>query len=164
MLLLKRYKLVLSAVLALGMNLMISPVCAQEASPFTQLAGNWRGYGTVRLTDGRSDRLACRGNYAVKAGGSQLSLSIRCESANNKIDMRSSLDYERGRVSGHWQERNFGLEGEVAGSAAASRLNLQFSGQLQGSMAVTISGASHRVSVTTAGPGFRDVSISFSRG
>jgi hypothetical protein len=155
-------KLVASALL--GTALMSEAVLAQEANPFAQLAGNWRGYGNVRLTDGRSERLSCRGSYSVRTGGSQLSLSIRCESADTKIDMRSSLDYEGGRVSGHWQERNFRLEGEVGGSAAGARVNLQFSGQLQGSMVVAISGATHRVSVTTVGPGFRDVSISFSRG
>lgn len=118
----------------------------------------------MRLLDGRSEHLSCRGTYAQKAGGSQLSLSIRCQSENNKIDMRSSLTYEGGGVSGHWEERNFGLEGEVNGSATPNNLRLQISGQLQGSMAVSISGSSHRVSVTTAGPGFKSVSITFSRG
>jgi hypothetical protein len=137
---------------------------AQAANPFTQLAGSWRGSGVVRLLDGRSERLSCRGTYAEKAGGSQLSLSIRCQSENNKIDMRSSLSYENGGVAGHWEERNFGLEGDVMGSAAAASLRLQISGQLQGSMAVSVSGSSHRVTVTTAGPGFKSVSITFSRG
>jgi hypothetical protein len=137
---------------------------AQAANPFAQLAGSWRGSGVVRLLDGGSEHLSCRGTYEQKAGGSQLSLSIRCQSENNKIDMRSSLSYENGGVAGHWEERNFGLEGEVNGSAAASNLRLQISGQLQGAMAVFVSGASHRVSVTTAGPGFKSVSITFSRG
>jgi hypothetical protein len=78
--------------------------------------------------------------------------------------MRSSLTYESGGVAGHWEERNFGLEGEVNGSAAATSLRLQISGQLQGSMAVLVSGSSHRVNVTTAGPGFKSVLITFSRG
>jgi hypothetical protein len=149
---------------ALSTASIASTAFAQGTNPFAQLAGSWRGSGQVRLVDGRSERLSCRGTYAQKAGGSELSLSIRCQSENNKIDMRSSLTYEGGRVSGHWQERNFGLEGEVNGSAAASRLSLQLRGQLVGSMSVSMSGATHQVSVTTAGPGFRSVSITFSRG
>jgi hypothetical protein len=137
---------------------------AQAANPFAQLAGSWRGSGVVRLADGRNERLSCVGTYAQKAGGSGLSLSIRCESENNNIDMRSSLIYENGGVAGHWQERNFGLEGDVNGSAAATSLRLQISGQLQGSMAVSVSGSSHQVNVTTAGPGFKSVLITFSRG
>lgn len=141
-----------------------SSVLAQAASPFAQLAGSWHGSGTVRLMDGRSEHLSCRGSYSQRAGGSELSLTIRCQSENNKIDMKSSLTDEGGRVSGHWSEHNFGLEGDLSGRSAANRISLQISGQLQGSMTVSVNGASHHVSISTGGPGFRSVSIAFSRG
>ena len=43
----------------------------------------------------------------------ELTLTIRCQSPSNKIDMKSDISYEGGRLSGHWSERNFGLEGDV---------------------------------------------------
>ncbi len=141
-----------------------SAVLAQAATPFIQLAGNWHGSGQVRLTDGSSERLSCRGSYSQKSGGTELSLSIRCQSANSKIDMKSGLSYEDGRVSGHWEERSFGLEGEANGSASANKLSLRISGQLQASMSVTMSGSTHHVSIASRGPGFTNVSIAFSRG
>ncbi len=141
-----------------------SAVLAQAPSPFSQLAGSWHGSGQVRLTDGHSERVTCRGTYSSRSGGAELSLSIRCQSENHKIDMKSGLSYEGGRVSGHWQEKIFGLEGDVNGRAAANRLSLQISGQLQASMTISVNGASQQVSISTQGPGFKSVSIAFSRG
>jgi len=139
-------------------------VYAQAATPFSQLAGSWHGSGQVRLTDGHSERLSCRGTYSQKSGGTELSLAIRCQSENNKIDMKSSISYEGGSLSGHWSERNFGLEGDVNGRAAANKFTVQISGQLQGSMTVSVSGSSHQVHISSGGPGFNSVSIAFSRG
>lgn len=139
-------------------------VLAQASTPFSQLAGNWHGSGKVRLTDGHSERLTCRGTYSQRSAGTELLLAIRCQSENNKIDMKSNISYEGGRLSGHWSERNFGLEGDVNGRAAANRFSVQFSGQLQGSMTISVTGSSHHVSISSAGPGFSSVSIAFSRG
>ncbi len=141
-----------------------SVVLAQGATPFSQLAGSWHGSGQVRLTDGHAERLSCRGTYSQKSGGTELSLAIRCQSENNKIDMKSNITYEGGSLSGHWSERNFGLEGEVNGKSAANKFTVQISGQLQGSMTVAVTGASHQVHISSGGPGFSSVSIAFSRG
>jgi hypothetical protein len=151
--------------LALFLSLAWSSAAyAQATTPFSQLAGSWHGSGQVRLTDGRSERLSCRGSYSQKSGGSELSLTIRCQSENNKIDMKSAITEEGGRLSGRWEERNFGLEGDINGRAAANKMTLQISGQLQASMTVTLTGATHSVSISSGGPGFKSVSISFSRG
>jgi hypothetical protein len=141
-----------------------SAAYSQAATPFSQLAGSWHGSGQVRLTDGRSERLSCRGSYSQRSRGSELSVTIRCQSENNKIDMKSAISEEGGRLSGHWEEHNFGLEGDISGTAAANRLSLQISGQLQASMTVILTGATHSVSISSGGPGFKSVSISFTRG
>jgi hypothetical protein len=146
---------------AIGAN---SAVLAQATTPFSQLAGSWHGSGQVKLTDGHSERLSCRGSYSQKSGGSELTLAIRCQSENNKIDMKSGITDEGGRLSGHWEERTYGLEGDVSGQSAANKLSLRISGQLQGAMTVTVSGATHHVNISSGGPGFTSVSIAFSRG
>ncbi len=137
---------------------------AEGSTPFSQLAGSWKGSGQVRLDDGRSERLSCRGYYVEKAKGAELSIAIRCQSDTNKIEMRSGLTYENGRVNGHWEERTFSAEGTMSGSASANKLNLRISGQVTGSMSVSVNGSTHRVGITTAGPGFKGVTITFSRG
>ena len=136
---------------------------AESATPFSQLAGSWHGGGQVKYNDGSNERLSCRGTYSQKSGGNELTLTIRCQSPSNKIDMKSDISYEGGRLSGHWSERNFGLEGDVDGSSAANRFTVRISGQLQGSMTVSVTGATHHVSISTGGPGFKSVSIAFSQ-
>ncbi len=137
---------------------------AEGATPFAQLAGSWHGGGQVKYNDGSNERLSCRGSYSQKSGGSELTLTIRCQSPSNKIDMKSDISSEGGRLSGHWSERNFGLEGDVDGSAGTNKFTVRISGQLQGSMTVSVSGSTHNVSISTGGPGFKSVSIAFSRG
>jgi hypothetical protein len=137
---------------------------AGNETPFAQLSGNWHGGGKVRYNDGSNERLSCRGKYSQKSGGTELRLAIRCQSPSNKIDMKSDISYEGGRLSGHWSEKHFGLEGDVSGRSAANKFTVRISGQLQGSMTVSVRGSTHRVSIATTGPGFRSVSISFSRG
>ena len=137
---------------------------AQSGTPFSQLAGSWHGGGSVKYSDGSNEHLTCRGNYSQKSAGAELTLAIRCQSPSNKIDMKSNISYEGSRLSGHWSEKNFGLEGDVDGSLGANRFTVRISGQLQGSMTVSVNGASHSVNISTAGPGFKAVSISFSKG
>ncbi len=139
-------------------------VMADSATPFAQLSGNWHGGGKVRYNDGSNERLSCRGKYSQRSGGTELRLKIRCKSPSNKIDMKSDISYERGRLSGHWSERHFGLEGDVSGRSAPNKFTVRISGQLQGSMTVSVKGSTHRVNIATTGPGFKSVSISFSRG
>jgi hypothetical protein len=160
-------KLNLSAKLALALALALpvsAAALAESATPFSLLAGSWHGGGSVKYSDGSNEHLSCRGNYNSKSGGSELTLLIRCTSPSNKIDMKSEVSYEGGRVTGHWSEKTFGLEGEFNGNASPNKFSVQISGQLQGAMTVSVNGASHQVSISTSGPGFKSVSIAFSKG
>ncbi len=105
---------------------------AQGATPFSQLAGSWHGGGSVKYNDGSNEHLSCRGTYSQKSGGTELALTIRCQSPSNKIDMKSNISYEGGRLSGHWSERNFGLEGDVAAARQPNRFSVQISGPAPG--------------------------------
>ncbi len=133
-----------------------------EETPFAQLAGSWKGSGRVRLEDGRSERLSCRGHYSRK-GGSELTIAIQCQSEANTIDMHGHIASEGGRLSGNWEERTYGAEGELSGVVSASKISLRITGQVSGSMVVSLSGATHQVAISTAGPGFKGVSITFTR-
>jgi hypothetical protein len=146
-----------------GVALAPAASLAEEGAVFSQLAGTWKGSGQVRLLDGRSERLSCRGYYTQK-GGLELTLAIRCQSDANKIEMRGTLANKGGRLSGHWEERNFNAEGDLSGAASANKISLRISGQVTGSMTVSVSGATHQVGISTGGVGFKGVSITFSRG
>ena len=137
---------------------------AEGATPFAQLAGSWHGGGQVKYNDGSNERLSCRGSYSQKSGGSELTLTIRCQSPSNKIDMKSDISSEGGRLSGHWSERNFGLEGDVDGSAGSQQVHRADIGSASRIDDSFSERRTHNVSISTNGPGFKTVSIAFSRG
>lgn len=136
---------------------------AEDASPFSKLAGSWSGSGTARFEDGKSEHLSCRGNYTIRNGGTGLGLALRCASAGSKIDMRSALNYQGGRVSGSWEERTFNASGDVSGRASNSSMNLAIGGGLSGSMSVSFSGSSQSVSIKTSGTALKGVTIRLRR-
>jgi hypothetical protein len=152
-----------SAPLAMALAAIATPAAAQ--TPFNALAGSWSGGGQIRLGDGRTERLSCRANYNPRAGGSSMGMSIRCASPSYRIELRSSLQYAAGgQVSGTWEERSFNQAGTISGRASSGALNMSFSGNINGSLNVSYSGSSQRVSITTGGNGFSSVSLSLSKG
>jgi hypothetical protein len=137
---------------------------AEGVGPLSRLAGSWGGSGTARFEGGQSERLNCRGHYTIKAGGSGVGLALRCASASAKIDMRSSLVVQNGRVTGSWEERTFNAMGSVSGKASPGSLSLANSGGgLSGSMSMTFTGSSQSVRITASGTSLKGVSINLRR-
>lgn len=151
-----------AALLALLASASTSP--ARTENVFNELAGNWAGLGQIQLDGGKTERVGCRGYYNLKDAGAVLSLVIRCASSSYKIELRSLLKDEGGRVSGTWEERTFNATGDITGRATAGALTLVISGNINGSMSVTQNGGQHQVSIKTAGTSFTGVSINMSRG
>jgi len=138
---------------------------AAAESPFSSLAGTWRGSGQIRLEGGKSETIRCKAYYTTNSGGAELGMAIRCASASNKIEMRATLNYvSGGRVSGKWEERTFNATGAVAGKASSDRLSLSIDGGgLNGRMSVRLGGSSQSVSISTSGSVFRGLNLSLSR-
>ena len=132
-------------------------------TPFNDLAGIWSGGGQLRLTGGTSEQLTCRAYYTPKAGGADLGMAIRCASSSYKIELRSSLHYEGGSVSGSWEERTFNAGGVLSGKAAGGNINLSFSGPISGSLHVTYGGSSQKVAISTTGSELAGISLNLSR-
>jgi hypothetical protein len=145
-----------AAVLLLG-------VPAVAGSPFSSLVGTWSGKGTARLEGGKSERLSCKGYY-TGSGGSELRLNIICANPSTKVELRSILKYQNGRVTGTWEERNYNQTGTISGSASESKMRLSIGGgAMTGSLSVSIGGSSQSVSLSTSGSVLKGVSITFAR-
>lgn len=140
------------------------PASAESASPLSTLVGNWNGRGTLRFEGGRSERISCRGYYTAN-GAAGLKLALRCASPSASIDLRSSLQYRGGRVTGTWEERSFNASGAIAGRATSGNMNLAVhGGGLSGSMSVSFSGSKQSVSIDTLGTGLKGVFVNLRRG
>ena len=131
---------------------------------FSTLDGAWHGAGKVKLENGKSERIKCKGYYNAKEGGSTLNVAISCANASVRINMRASLVDAGGSVTGTWEEREFNQTGNVSGKVSADRLSLTFAGGITGSMSISTSGGQQTVSISTGGPGFTGVNLEFSKG
>ena len=126
------------------------------------LIGNWGGSGRISYTDGSAESIRCTGYYT--GDGNDLRMAIRCQSDKNPIDIRSQLKIEGNRVSGDWEERTFNASGTGSGHLSGSTISLRISGGgLTGSMSVSFSKPSHKVTIATQGIPMKGVTINFSR-
>lgn len=131
-------------------------------NPFHTLAGTWSGQGTAKFDNGKKESLRCKGYY-TNASSTDLGLSIRCANASSKLELRAKLNYSNGKVSGNWEERTYNQSGTVSGKASGNRIRLAIHGGIQGSMSVAVSGRTHSVVVSTAGPTLTGINISMAR-
>jgi len=141
--------------------LMLSTAVTAGDNPFEGLDGAWGGTGSVRLENGTTERLKCKGYYNAKANG--LGMAINCGNAGFRINMRANLTNSGNQISGTWEEREFNQAGDISGKSTGSGFMLKFSGAITGSMSVTMTGATQTVSISTGGPGFTGVNLSFAK-
>lgn len=135
-----------------------------DASPvFKQLAGSWHGSGELVLDDGTREQLSCNGYYVLKSEGKGLSMASLCSSGKQKFELRSLVSESATGISGQWEERTFHATGQVSGKATGSAINLSFSGTIEGTIAIALTGKTHSVNVTAAGAGIKGVTISLTR-
>ena len=128
------------------------------------LVGNWNGSAQATLDSGKTESMRCKGYYTGQ-GPDGMNVAIRCANASSKIDLRATLTFANGAVSGNWEERTYNAVGTVSGKSTPNKVNLAITGGgLTAAMAVSISGASHSVSISTQGSGLKGVNISFNRG
>lgn len=153
------------AVILLGFLAIALPGAAHADTPlFAVLTGTWSGAGQIRLEGGSTESLKCRAFYTSKDDGAGLGLAIRCASTSNKIELRATLTYDDGKISGSWEERQFNAGGSVTGQASSSRINLTITGGgVSGSMTVALNGGTQSVSIQTNGIGLKAVNINLSR-
>ena len=138
---------------------------AQRAAggAFSDLHGSWSGTGTV-TSSGGTERIRCRGAYAVGDDGNTARTNLRCASDSYNIDLRSDLRAQGGALSGNWSESTRGVGGTVSGSAAPGRINAQVGGAgFQASISMTTSGNRQSVSIRSSGGEVSAVSITMSR-
>ena len=132
--------------------------------PFEALSGAWAGGGSLAYDSGPPDKLECLGYYKSSGGGSNLSIAIRCK-GNTKLELRTKLDYQGGKLSGTWEERTYNASGDATGVATESKLNLQFSGSLAGTMAIDFSPSTQSISVSisTTESGLKGAQVNLTR-
>jgi hypothetical protein len=147
----------------LGIALLGAWGSAQAASAFTGLGGSWSGTGHIKLENGQREAIRCSANYVTRSGGNAMGLSLRCASASGRVELRASLEARGTRVTGTWEERSYGVSGDISGVANGGNLRLTFGGSLSGAMLVTTNGNSQSISVRTDTSALQGVNVSLRR-
>ena len=96
---------------------------ANADSALRPLAGYWLGAGTISMKNGTSERIRCKGSYAISPAGNALNQSLLCASDSYKFNVKSNVfENTPGVLSGSWGETTRNATGQLSGRVAGSRI------------------------------------------
>jgi hypothetical protein len=142
-----------------------SPASAQRSGPFTDLAGNWAGGGSIAIGNGTTERIRCRADYQVPEGGSSVALELRCASDSYKFELLGNVRYQNGEVRGDWSERTRGAAGLVAGRIKGDLIEVRVEGpNFAALLSLTTRGDKQQISIKTpAGSWMSEANMTLNR-
>jgi hypothetical protein len=153
---------------ALAALLLVS-ICAGDArsepGPFAALTGSWSGGGTIKKSNGASERIRCRSAFEP-AGPTNLSLRLRCASDSYNFDLTANVAYQGGAISGSFQEATRSVAGGISGHAASEGRLVQAVAQAPGitsNITVTTRGNRQSVSIVTPGAEVPEITVSLEK-
>src|SRR5262249_46491826 len=124
-----------------------------EPGAFSALNGSWSGSGTIKKSNGASERIRCR--FAFEPTDAvNLSLRLRCASDSYNFDLTAGVAYKGGAISGSWQESTRNMNGGISGHSASEGRQVQAVAQTIGvtSNITLITRGNHQsVSIETPG-------------
>ncbi|HET9904909.1 MAG TPA: hypothetical protein VFQ27_14525 [Xanthobacteraceae bacterium] len=96
------------------------------SGPFADFPGSWSGTGTIRLSNGGTERIRCTARYRVRSsGGYDVDLSLTCASDSYKFDLTGDFRAnESEQITGQWTERTRNIGGSVIGRARGNRIQI----------------------------------------
>lgn len=141
-----------------------SPASAQQSGPFSSLAGNWAGGGSIGI-NGTNERIRCRADYRVPGGGSTVALELRCASDSYKFELLGNVRYQNGEVRGDWSERTRGAAGLVAGRLSGDHIEVRVEGpNFTALLSLTTRGDRQSISIKTpSGSQMSEANITLNR-
>jgi hypothetical protein len=147
-----------------GVLLLGADEARSQAGPFAALHGSWSGGGTIKKSNGGSERIRCRSSFEP-AGASNLALRLRCASDSYNIDLSANVAYQGGAISGSWQESTRGVSGNISGQASGGGSHVQAvaSGPITSNITVTTRGNHQSVLIITPGSEVPEVTVSQER-
>src|SRR5215467_8107728 len=136
-----------------------------EPGPFSALNGSWAGAGTIKKSNGSSERIRCRSAFEIATTGI-LSLRMRCASDSYNFDLTANLAYEGGQITGSWQEATRNVNGGISGRSASEGRQVQAVAQAVGitsNITLTTRGNHQSVLIVTPGAEVPEITVSLER-
>ena len=126
---------------------------ANADSALRPLAGYWLGAGTISMKNGTSERIRCKGSYAISPAGNALNQSLLCASDSYKFNVKSNVsETAPGVLTGTWAETTRNANGQLAGRVAGPRIvaNVQGVG-FTAAISIITRGRTQSVTITPTG-------------
>jgi hypothetical protein len=137
---------------------LFGAVSGASASAVTEaLGGEWSGSGTIRLSNGKSERIRCRGK--ADAGDAMVHQRFSCASTGGSFSFSTSLKFSGNQVSGDW--RGPDRSGTLSGRATTASISLRLISDIgSGNLRATLSRCAQSLTVTGWSKEMRSLSVS----
>ena len=157
-------KVFCGAVTTLAIALSSSAEAQRVASIFERMSGQWTGEGTIRTTDGGSERIRCRATYRAQSSGRGLTQEMGCASDSYKFQVTSDLVQSGETISGKWTETTRNVSGSVTGQVSGNLIQARVeSAAFAANFAVSTIGDRQAVTIAPQGIDVTRVAITMSR-
>lgn len=135
-----------------GFALAAAVAAAAPANPLSELAGAWRGAGTLTPLGGSGERVNCRVTYEIS--GARVVQMIDCAGTSYRIQAVGTLTYAQGKLTGTWAEKNYGTRGGAYGSVTGNTVYVRISSDdFNARMHIDFSPAHHSLRISQFDPG-----------
>jgi hypothetical protein len=120
------------------------------------LGGEWSGSGTLKLANGKSERIRCHGE--ANADEALVRQYFSCASTGGKFSFSTSLKFSGNQVSGDW--RGPDRSGTLSGRATTGSISLRLvSDTGSGNLRATLSHCAQSLTVTGWSKEMRSLSV-----
>jgi hypothetical protein len=149
--------------LTVGAHAQAQRTTATLPTGFDSMAGRWTGEGTIRTTNGGSERIRCRATYQAYAENG-LRQELLCASDSYKFEVRSDFVQKSGAISGQWAETSRNLSGNVSGKANGNTIQAKVEGGgFAAQLSVATNGNRQAVTIVPQGTDVVEVTVNMSR-
>ena len=115
---------------------------------FEGLPGRWMGKGLLGFKDGKRESVTCRVTYFMSDDRAALKQNIRCASPSGKVEVKSEVKNDGGKLTGSWSELIYNLAGDLTGEVTPKGLRVHVkAADLNASMDVIVKGTKQIIEI-----------------
>jgi len=107
---------------------VLSAGSAHAQQSFDNVAGTWSGTGSMKPSDGPSERVRCKISYVPKNAGESVKMNLRCASDAYKMDLTANIDEQASKLSGNWFESEYRQGGKISGQYVGDLIEAKVEG------------------------------------
>jgi hypothetical protein len=146
----------------LGCSLVVS---SHALATFAGLAGTWSGGGSMKLSEGPSERIRCKAAYVVKKPEKSMNFELKCASDSYKMTLSAEIEQDGSVISGNWFESEYRQGGKIYGTSSDGLVQARIEGNTVAALLTIRTKANHQsFQLDAPGAWASEVSVELDRG